>query len=254
MIMKELVNSYVEWIKQGLTLREVGNGWHEVTTPFLNHKNDMIELFLKHDDNQVLLSDGGNTISELILSGVNIDNSKRRSNELNSIIRSFGIQRNGDNEIYARTDARKFPEVKHRLIQAILAIDDLFVLAEPKVESFFIEDVEGFFDLNDVIFVKDTFFTGKSGFTHKFDFTLPKIKERPETVVRAINLPRKDNIGNVIWAFEDTRNARPETNGLVILNDTNNDVQLEISQALNQYGLRHINWSQRNENLQKLRA
>lgn len=250
--MKHLVNSYVEWIKQGLVLREVGNGWHEVTTPFLNHNNDMIELYLKQQGEEILLSDGGNTINELLLSGVSIEG-KKRAEEINTIIRSFGIKRNGNNEIYATTDAKRFPEVKHRLIQAVLSIDDLFVLAGPKVESFFIEDVAAFFDLNEVIFVRDTFFTGKSGFNHKFDFALPKIKNRPEIVIKAINNPRKDTIGGVIWSFEDTRNARPNTDGLVILNDTS-DIPSDISEALNQYGLPYINWSKRNDNLMKLKA
>src|SRR5690606_16535330 len=155
--------------------------WHEVVTPFLNHRNDMIELYLRQEGNDsILISDGGTTISELKLSGVDIDRSNKRTNELNTILRSFGISKSEENELIAKADAAKFPEVKHRIIQAILSIDDLFVLSKPKVESFFIEDVTTFFELNDVIFVRDTTFVGKSGFSHKFDFTLPKIKQRRE--------------------------------------------------------------------------
>ncbi len=251
--MKQLVESYVEWIKKSLSLREVGNGWHEVVTPFLNHKNDMVELYLKKQGDQVLLSDGGNTLNELYLSGIEFNKSKKRTEELNSIMRSFGVQKNGEDEIFAVTDVKRFPEVKHRLIQAILSIDDLFVLAEPKVESFFIEDIADFFDTNEVIYVRDNFFTGKSGFSHKFDFTIPKIKNKPEMVIRAINIPRKDFIGGVIWTFEDTRDARPNTNGMVILNDKS-DIPLGILEALKQYKVPFFNWSQRDDNLTKLRA
>jgi len=250
--MKELVNSYVEWIRKGFSLREVGNGWHELVTPFLNHRNDMIELFLKQENDQIIISDGGNTLNELILSGVDIDRSSKRTDELNTILRSFGISKNGENELFAKTDEKKFPEVKHRIIQAVLSIDDLFVLSKPKVESFFIEDVTTFFDLNEVIFVKDTTFVGKSGFSHKFDFTLPKIKQRKEVAIKALNSPRKDRIESVMWMIEDTRLLRPDMEGLVIINDEN-EIPSDIHSALNEYKIPYFAWSQRNENLNRLK-
>lgn len=250
--MKELVNSYVEWIRKGLSLREVGNGWHEVVTPFLNHRNDMIELFLKQENEQIIISDGGNTLNELILSGVDIDRSSKRIDELNTILRSFGISKNGGNELFAKTDEKKFPEVKHRLIQAVLSIDDLFVLSKPKVESFFIEDITTFFDLNEVIYVKDTTFIGKSGFSHKFDFTLPKIKQRKEVTIKALNSPRKDRIGDVIWMIEDSRLLRPDMEGLVIINNEN-EIPSDIHSALNEYKIPFFAWSQRNDNLYRLK-
>ncbi len=250
--MKDLVNSYVEWIRKGISLREVGNGWHEVVTPFLNHRNDMIELYLKQEKEQILISDGGNTLNELILNGVDIERSKKRTDELNTILRSFGVSKNGNNELFARTDVKKFPEVKHRIIQAVLSIDDMFMLSSPKVESYFIEDVTTFFDLNEVIFVKDVTFVGKSGFSHKFDFTLPKIKQRKEVAIKTINTPRKDRIESVMWMIEDTRLLRPETDGLVIINDEN-EIPNDIRQALMEYKIPFFEWSKRLENLNILK-
>ncbi len=251
--MKELVNSYVEWIRKGLSLRELSNGWHELVTPFLNHKNDMIELYLKQENEQITISDGGNTLNELILSGVDIDRSKKRSEELNIVLRSFGISKNGNNELFINTDAKKFPETKHRLIQAVLSIDDMFMLSSPKVESFFIEDVTTFFELNDIIFVKDTSFVGKSGFSHKFDFTLPKIKKRKEVAIKAINIPRKDKISSVMWMIEDTKLVRPETDGIIIINDEN-DIPNDIHQALKEYNIPYFAWSDRANNIDRLRV
>jgi Domain of unknown function DUF1828/Domain of unknown function DUF1829 len=250
--MKELINSYVEWIRKGISLRELSNGWHEVVTPFLNHKNDMIELYLKQENEQITISDGGNTLNELVLSGVDIDRSKKRNEELNIILRSFGISKNGSNELFINTDDKKFPETKHRLIQAVLSIDDMFMLSSPKVESFFIEDITTFFELNDIIFVKDTSFVGKSGFSHKFDFTLPKIKQRKEVAIKAINTPRKDKIGSVMWMIEDTKLVRPETDGLIIINDENG-IPNDIHQALKEYRIPYFAWSDRTNNINRLR-
>jgi hypothetical protein len=251
--MKHLIDSYVDWIRESTTLRNVGHGWHEIVTPFLNHKNDMIELYVRQDGNEkIILSDGGNTVNELKLSGLDIDKSKKRLDEFNTILRSFGLHWDEKKEISIVTDTKKFPEVKHRLIQAILSIDDMFMLSEPKVESFFTEDVAIFFELNDILFVKDTSFVGKSGFSHKFDFTLPKIKDRKEVAIRAINKPRKDIIGGVMWTIEDMRIVRPNTDGLVIINDENG-VNDDIHQALNEYHIPYIGWSNRKEELTRLR-
>ncbi|MBL3655081.1 DUF1828 domain-containing protein [Fulvivirga sediminis] len=252
--MIELVNSYVDWIKKGISLREVGDGWHEMITPFLNHKNDMIEIYLrKESDGSISISDAGVTLSELKLSGIDIDRSEKRAKELDIILRSFGILRTENNELIAKTTTKNFPQVKHRVIQAILSIDDLFVLAKPKVESFFIEDVITFFELRDVIYVRDTTFIGKSGFSHKFDFTLPKIKQRKEVAIKAINTPRKDRIESVMWMLEDTRLVRPETEGLLILNDEN-EISSEVQRALEEYNIKYFEWSKREDNIPNLVA
>ena len=252
--MIELVNSYVDWIKEGISLREVGDGWHEIVTPFLNHRNDMIEIYLRQEtDGSILISDAGITLNELKLSGIDIDRSGKRTKELEVVLRSFGILKTEKNELIAKTTVKNFPQVKHRIIQAILSIDDLFVLSKPKVESFFIEDVITFFELEDVIFVRDTTFIGKSGFSHKFDFTLPKIKQRKEIAIKAINTPRKDKIESVMWMLEDTRLVRPETEGLLILNDES-DISSEIQRALREYNISYFEWSKREANIPKLIA
>lgn len=246
--MKYLVDSYVDWIREGLSIREVSGGWHEIVTPFLNHRNDMIELYMKKEGEQILLSDAGNTLSELKLSGLDIDKSPKRLEELNTILRSFGLFKNQNKDIQVKTDAKRFAETKHRLIQAILSIDDMFLLSEPKVKSFFSEDVCDFFEINDVVFMKDTIFTGKSGFSHKFDFALPKIKNRNETAIRAINSPRKDIVGSALWTIQDTQLIRPNTEGLVILNDQN-EISSDIFSALEEYKVPYLKWSKRKEKL-----
>ncbi len=251
--MQHLVESYLNWIRESTSLRNVGGGWHEIVTPFLNHKNDMIELYVRKDDGKIVLSDGGNTINELNLSGLDVEKSKKRASELQSILQSFGIRKNGSKEISVSTDERHFPEVKHRMIQAILAIDDMHMLTEPRVQSFFVEDVAAYFELNEVVYLKDTLFTGKSGFTHKFDFALPKIKNRPETAVKAIPNPRKDRIESFMWMIEDTKSIRETTKGLVILNDAH-DISPDIYEALRQYQIPYLNWSKRNDNLDQLKA
>ena len=51
-------------------------------------------------------------------------------------------------EVHASPE--NFPARKHSLIQAILAVNHLFYLASPTVESLFFEDVVAWLEANDI--------------------------------------------------------------------------------------------------------
>lgn len=134
--MEHLITQYANWIKDNYVIRELDSEWHEVVTPFLDSHNDLIEIYLKQEGNSILLSDGGNTLQELRMSGVIFDSQHpNRQHELENILRCYGITNNTDNELVVYADANSFPKVKHRFIQAILSIYDLSILAQPKVEN-----------------------------------------------------------------------------------------------------------------------
>ena len=100
-------------------------------------------------------------------------------------LNGFGVKLNADAlEVHATTES--FPLRKHNLIQAILAVNDLFYLANPIVESLFYEDVVAWLDDNDVRYTPKAKFTGTSGLDHLFDFVVPKSRRQPERIVEAI--------------------------------------------------------------------
>ncbi len=69
--------------------------------------------------------------------------------------------------------AEDFPLKKHSLIQAMLAVNDLFYLAKPVVESLFFEDVVAWLDANDIRYTPGVKFPGISGYDHLFSFVIP---------------------------------------------------------------------------------
>lgn len=251
--MKELVKKYTQWLNQKVSLRQIGD-WYEITTPFVNHNNDYIQLYAKYENDKILLTDGGDTLNELEMAGVNIARSEKRKEEMAVILNGFGVRKNNNNEIYAYADEKSFPQTKHRLIQSILSIDDMFILAEPKVESFFFEDVQNFFDKHEVRYSPHISLIGRSSFPHQFDFSIPKTKKYPERIIKAINTPRKDTILSLLFSFEDTKLTRPESQGMVIMNDSNNQISEEVNHALEEYKLEGIRWSIRNQYIEKFAA
>ncbi len=239
---QELIDSYIQWLKDKTVLRSLDK-WTEVTTPHLDRHNDYIQIYVKTSDNEITLSDDGYTIDDLEMSGCSIDSSPKRRKMLELTLNGFGVERVG-NSLQVKAKAESFPVKKHSLIQAILAVNDLFVLSRPNVESFFLEDVGIWLDNNDIRYVPDATFKGRSGFEHKFDFVIPKSKRSPERFINAINNPRKDTAQAAAFSWMDTKDARQEgSEAFFILNDQERNVSDDIHHAFENYGITPILWS-----------
>ena len=249
---QDLVDAYVEWLKQKVSVKDI-DGVCEITTPFLDRHNDHLQIYVKRSGNTLIITDDGYIIRDLELSGFSIGTEKRRR-LLHSTLNGFGI-RLQDDEIVVEARTEDFPQKKHNIIQAMLAVNDLFVMAKPMVASVFREDVETYFRARQIRFTPSVKFTGKSGFDQSFDFVIPASQKRPERIIRAINQPTRQSISMLIFVWADTKSARPmESTAYGILNDTEQEVKPEITSALRQYGMKPLLWSKRDEYAEELAA
>lgn len=249
--MKTLIQAYVDWLKEKINYQEI-NGYFELTTPFVNHINDYIQLYVKTDTNdRIYITDDGETLSNLEMSGLDVTQPARKK-ELDTVLNGFGVSLNRK-ELTTLATPTTFPMRKHNLIQAILSVDDLFVLASPKVASFFLEDISDFLNENKVRFSSNIILQGKSTFQHKFDFVIPPSPNSPERILKAVATPKKQNIITQLFAFEDTKQAR-NNEGILILNDSEQEISPEVSQAVSEYGILEFPWTKREELKEKLVA
>lgn len=244
---RQLVTSYVDWVRTGFTINETQQ-YCEITTPFLDRHNDAIQIYVEQREGALWLTDDGYTIRDLRASGFELSTPKRRSH-LASILNGFGVKSEND-EIVTAATVKDFPQKKHNLIQAILAVHDLFALAEPHVLSFFKEDVRFFLDANNIQKFHDFKLTGKSGFDHKFDFALPRTQSKPERVLEAINNLTKDQAASLAWAASDIKAVREEAlDVLVFINDVANPPAPDNVAALQAYDLKPLMWSARQQSI-----
>ncbi len=247
---RDLVSTYVDWLRQKITVEQVGEVC-EITTPFLDRHNDQIQLYIRKSDGALVLSDDGYTVRDLELSGFEL-NSQRRRQLTGSILNGFGVQLRGD-ELVVEARPESFPQKKHNLVQAMLAVNDLYVTAAPVVASLFREDVERFLRAHEVRFTPSVKFTGRSGFDHFFDFVIPESRQRPERVLRAINHPNRTSISSLIFAWDDTRGVRASNaTAYAIMNDTDKEINVDLTDALKHYDIRAVEWSQRERHIEEL--
>lgn len=248
----QLVAAYADWLRGQTHVQDVDD-FCEMTTPFLDRHNDHLQLYVQKTPNGLLLTDDGYTIRDLRANGCELASEKRKET-LNQILNGFGVRLIGD-ELQTEAQLSSFPQKKHNLLQAMMAVGDLFVLASPMVTNLFYEDVEQFLQANEIRYTPSVKFTGKSGFDHRFDFVIPASRKRPERVLRALNRPDKDHASSLIFSWEDIRGVRSaDARAFAMLNDSEHTVSPDILGALTQYAIEPVLWTQRQRHLSELTA
>ena len=151
------------------------------------------------------------------MSGCNLDTPKRKA-LLQITLNGFRVEEKHD-VLSVRASADNFAARKHALIQAILAVNDMFYLATPTVLSLFKEDVQKWLEHSDIRFVPNIQFIGKTGYIHHFDFAIPGSRAAPERIIKAIGNPNKDAALAYVTSWIDTSDQRPPSSqALAFLN------------------------------------
>ena len=248
---RRLVDGYRAWLRDRTTFKTVHADWVEISTPFLDRHNDYIQIYAKGTGGVYDLTDDGNTLTDLEMSGCTLDTEKRKS-ILKTTLNGFGIEESRG-VLSTRATAENFSVRKHALVQAILAVNDMFYLASSTIMSLFKEDVERWLEASDIRFVPNIQFTGKSGYQHNFDFAIPRSRKAPERIIRAISNPNKDAALNFAMAWTETVEQRPvDSQALAFLNDNERGIGAPVIDALQRYDIRPVLWSKRENERAKL--
>ncbi len=249
---QSLLDRYAAWLKDKTTLLQKDD-WIEITTPYLDRHNDYLQIYAKNENGGFLLTDDGYVIEDLKLSGCKLE-SKKRQDLLKMTLNGFGILLD-DDKLKIHASKEDFALKKHNLIQAMLAVNDLFYLAIPLVASLFLEDVTTWLELHEIRYTPKVKFTGKSGYDHLFDFVIPKSKTFPERILKTINRPSRDTAQTIAFSWFDTKEVRPpDSRAYAFLNDSEQDISLPILDALKNYDVNPVPWSRREELREELAA
>ena len=178
------------------------------------------------------------------MSGCSI-NSPRRIEMLKTTLNGFGIE-NDKGCLSVQANVENFAEKKHELIQAMISVNDMFYISSPYVQNLFLDDVTSWFDANDVHYIPEIRFVGKTGFDHRFDFAIARFKEHPERIVQTMANPSKENAMNLVFKWLDTRDKRPQGSSLIaMINNLDKNVSLQVNEAFKNYNITTIPWTER---------
>ncbi|MBI4660535.1 MAG: DUF1828 domain-containing protein [Verrucomicrobia bacterium] len=249
---RNLMDRYLAWLKGKTTLREVSDHV-EVTTPYLDRHNDYIQFYVRRNKNGYILTDDGYTIDDLKRSGCKLDTPKRQD-LLKMTLNGFGVQIERE-ALVVHATPENFNLRKHSFVQAMLAVNDLFYLSVPMVASLFLEDVTAWLDLHEIRYTQKVKFTGKSGYDHLFDFVIPKSRRAPERILQTINRPSRDTAQVVAFSWIDTKEVRPpDSRAFAFLNDSELVPSAAVLDAMRNYEVRPVLWSERETVREELAA
>ncbi|WP_273420239.1 DUF1829 domain-containing protein [Veillonella caviae] len=238
-------SKYLDWLKSEFTERDLGNGYTEITAPFLDRHNDYIQVYIQTiSDNLFRLSDDMYTINDLKMSGVDLTTPKRKQ-VIQDVIRKRGIELDiKTGELFLNTSSHKLGEAQHQMFQAMLDINDLFYLNQASIKTFFFEDVVQYFDDHKIYYTRDISFKGKSGYTQNFDFVLQRNERNPERLIKLLNVPNRANLERLMFSWEDVQEQRNNDGKFIIMiNDRNKNISGHLSH-LEEYNIQGIPWSQ----------
>ena len=150
------------WLRKEITVATFGE-YVELTTPYLDRFNDYLQIYAKQNpDGTITITDDGYIIGSLISSGMTFKKGSNRQKMLEKIASKYNVSIL-DEEIVVTATAHNFPQKKHMMVQAMLAVDDLFVVSAENVKNMFLEDIRIYFDANEIYYSSDFSLVGKTG-------------------------------------------------------------------------------------------
>jgi hypothetical protein len=249
-----LLDRYQAWLRDRTALRQFGD-WVEITTPYLDRHNDALQVYAQRTDGGYILTDDGYIIHDLEMSGCDLG-TKKRKELLEMTLNGLGVQVVSD-ALTVQASPDNFSLKKHNLLQAMLAVNDMFYLASPNVASLFLEDVAAWLNIANIRYTPSVKFTGKSGYDHWFDFVIPMspVHQAPERIVKTINAPTRDIAQSVVFSWLDTRDTRPvDSRMYAILNDIERTPSSNVMAAFQSYDVKTVLWSHRDTVVEELAA
>lgn len=244
----EMIRGYYTWLGDNTIVKyDSMTDWYAIDTPFVGLFNDRIEIYVKKDNDKFILSDDGDTLSNLEMKGINVSRSSTRRSIINGIELNFGVSIK-DGEITTEATKETFNSRKHALLQAIQQVSDLRMTAKREVVSMFSEDFKQYLDNENIVYTPQFTLVGKSGLNFFYDFQIAG--KTQETVIRTFNHLSKNSVTDVLFGIQDVRenreiNTRKTLNSIVIVNDLEQSPKSEYFSALSQYGCKTLLWSQK---------
>ncbi|HHY74094.1 MAG TPA: DUF1829 domain-containing protein [Bacillus bacterium] len=246
---------YNEWNQKKIEFEDFSS-FIEITTPFVDMHHDYIQLFLTKENNTFIISDDGHILNELEMLGIDVKKTQKRKEFLYICLKTFGVKiDHATNELFVSFENLiEYPEWQHRLIQCLLRISDMLLTSRNTVISIFTEEIENFFLDKGVLFNEGPSYTGLSGKTQHFDFSLPRSKTRNEKLIRAINVPSADSYVSPLFAWMDIKDVRKNSEFIVIANDTKKRLTKSFLEPFHNYSVDVFKWSEKEEWVENLKT
>lgn len=240
----KVIDEYSHWVRKNMVPVQQGDSVM-VVTPMLDRNNDCMSVLIGDSpDGGYVVTDLGETIANLELSGVSLTTPKRVET-LDRFVRGYGVTRSESGELFIRCSRSEIAQKMNMLMQAMASVDDMFVLSQDSIRELFTQDVGDWLLDHGVAVVDGPSFAGKSGMMYKFDYALGRTREHSLRLIMTVNRPTDSNVKNALFGWGDVEESRKDAEGFVFLNGANGKdgvVPKSAIAACEAYGITPVQW------------
>jgi hypothetical protein len=155
MDINKIVANYKDWIQNMTRITKYDDEYYGVSFPFVDRINDCIAIFFKEEvDGSLSITDDGYTLDNLFSSGVTFEFGSKNRQELDELIRRFGL-RLVDEDIVTTCTQSDFPWVLTKFIQALILIDNIADHQHKSAKDFLVEDTKPIMDDKNIFMARD---------------------------------------------------------------------------------------------------
>ncbi len=239
------LDNYALWLRKQYRVTHMDDRSDEISTPFVNTINDNIRFYVSElSNNRIKLDDDGETITNLSLMGIDMKSSQRQI-LLKSILKQFSVD-NLDGILSVSGTPLDFPEMKQRLVSAILRVDDINIFKRQDINRLFFEELYKYLDENNFRGLPDYPVLGQTGNNYTFNYVIPADHKnnRPQRLIDFQNNINFDQIAVAAYKYGDIQKIAPQAMSFsVIYNDTEKTPSKKIENVAKDSGIELYEWS-----------
>ena len=239
---REFTTIYSDWFRDA-TVTRTSEEWTIIDIPLLDRHNDYLQIYVRDTESGYLLTDDGDTLVDLEMSGCPV-NTEKRQELLAYTLRRFGTEQNLETkELFIETSADGFAAGMHNLIQSMLAVGNLFYTVEQRVDNLFDQHVKTWLDDIRVVFTQDDKIQGKSGLEYRQDIVIAESDGRPKRVVQIHKTPTFSGVRDTMLFHLDTEHFGNRV--YAMFNDGARRIPEKWLNPMRSTGIIPVKWSER---------
>lgn len=147
-----------------------------------------------------------------------------------------------------RTTCELFPEALNDIIQASLAIDNLYYSkfqAPPSTERIeFLRETENWFSSKNIEIHKNPYVTSTYGYKLDYDYKINLPKRTHNTFVKTVATPQKRILDSIVFNAMELKKLETSSEPLIIIKEqTNENTTKNFTQTLYSYNINNVMWN-----------
>lgn len=235
-----LIREYGEMLVGEMSAVPQGDGFL-IVTPMLNRHNDNMVVYVAEEGRGTyVITDMGETVGDLEADGLVLNGT--RMERFNEIISGLGMS-STDSEIWTKASDSELAMKLNFMMQTMASVDDMYMLMRSSVRNMFKEDVGVWLLENGARTVDSPMFRGKSGLVYQFPYAIAQSKDNPIRLVQTVGSPTVNNVKNMLFGWNDVKEARRDAAGYVFLNASDGkEIASDVLAACTAYDVTPVQW------------